>query len=134
MATQSIVLCCRAADAQEALHREIAMITRPPSKTAFAAAAHRAAHQVVDQGRIFSDPFAVRILGAPADVIEAETKAHPERGSMRFFIASRSRIAEDAIAEGVAKRGLTQLVVLGAGLDTFAYRNPFANKLRVFEV
>jgi methyltransferase (TIGR00027 family) len=39
---------------------------------------------------------------------------------------------EDRLAEAVA-RGVTQYVVLGAGLETFAYRNPFAD-LRVFEV
>ncbi|HVY87329.1 MAG TPA: class I SAM-dependent methyltransferase [Hyphomonadaceae bacterium] len=110
------------------------MSIRPPSKTAFAAAGHRAAHQVVEQGRVFSDPFAVRILGVSPDIIRTETEANPGRAAMRFFLASRSRIAEDAIAESVATRGLSQLVVLGAGLDTFAYRNPFAGKLRVFEV
>jgi len=33
-----------------------------------------------------------------------------------------------------AAEGLRQYVVLGAGLDTFAYRNPFPGQLRVFEV
>jgi methyltransferase (TIGR00027 family) len=53
---------------------------------------------------------------------------------MRLFIAARSRFAEDSLAAAVA-RGVRQYVVLGAGLDTFAYRNPFeAAGLRVFEV
>jgi methyltransferase (TIGR00027 family) len=39
---------------------------------------------------------------------------------------------EDRLAEAVAN-GVTQYVILGAGLDTFAYRNPFPS-LRVFEV
>ena len=47
-------------------------------------------------------------------------------------MAVRSRYAEDRLAEAVAK-GVTQYVILGAGLDTFAYRNPFPS-LRVFEV
>ena len=47
-------------------------------------------------------------------------------------MAARSRYAEDRLAEAVAQ-GVTQYVVLGAGLDTFAYRNPFP-ALRVFEV
>jgi len=51
---------------------------------------------------------------------------------MRSFIAARSRFAEDALGEAYA-RGLRQLVILGAGLDTFAYRNPHT-ELRVFEV
>lgn len=51
---------------------------------------------------------------------------------MRLWVAARARLAEDALAAAV-ERGVRQLVVLGAGLDTFAYRNPFVN-LRVFEV
>jgi methyltransferase (TIGR00027 family) len=53
---------------------------------------------------------------------------------MRLFIAARSRFAEAILAEAVNGRGVAQLVVLGAGLDTFAYRNPFPDRLRVFEV
>ena len=47
-------------------------------------------------------------------------------------MAARSRYAEDRLAEAVAS-GVAQYVILGAGLDTFAYRNPFP-ALRVFEV
>lgn len=109
------------------------MTIRPPSRTAFAAAAHRAAHQVVEHGRIFSDPLAVGILGRSAEAIGEQARAEPARAGMRFFVSARSRIAEDVIAEGVSTRGLAQLVVLGAGLDTFAYRNPHST-LKVFEV
>jgi methyltransferase (TIGR00027 family) len=49
-----------------------------------------------------------------------------------MFLAVRSRFAEDALAAAVA-RGVRQLVVLGAGLDTLAYRCPF-EKLHIFEV
>jgi hypothetical protein len=53
---------------------------------------------------------------------------------LRASIALRSRYAEDALGEAVA-RGVRQYVLLGAGLDTFAYRNPYAGEgLRVFEV
>jgi methyltransferase (TIGR00027 family) len=52
---------------------------------------------------------------------------------MRWFIASRSRIAEDALGIAV-NAGTTQLVLLGAGLDTLAYRTPLAGRLRIFEV
>jgi methyltransferase (TIGR00027 family) len=48
-------------------------------------------------------------------------------------MAARSRFAEDELAQAVA-RGTWQYVVLGAGLDTFACRNPFGSRLRVFEV
>jgi methyltransferase (TIGR00027 family) len=104
-----------------------------PSRTARAAAAHRAAHQILEQGRIFRDPLALRILGEEADAVVREAEAQPARRRMRFFIALRTRFAEDALAAAV-ERGAGQLVVLGAGLDTFAYRNPFAERLRVFEV
>lgn len=52
---------------------------------------------------------------------------------MRIFIAVRSRFAEDSLAAAVTL-GVSQLVVLGAGLDTFAYRSPCGDRLRVFEV
>ena len=104
-----------------------------PSRTAFAAAAHRAAHQILEQGRIFADPLAVRILGEDAETVVREAEARPERRLMRTFIAVRTRYAEDALAAAV-ERGVGQLVVLGAGLDTFAYRSPFGDRLRIFEV
>lgn len=112
------------------------MIERQPSLTAFAAARYRAAHQLVDGGRIFADPFALAILGegaADAEALRGEDAADPS-GRMRRFIALRSALAESRLLEGVAQRGVSQLVVLGAGLDTFAYRNPVVDRLRVFEV
>jgi methyltransferase (TIGR00027 family) len=74
-----------------------------PSRTARAAAFHRAAHQVLEHGRIFADPLALRILG------------------------------EDALAAAF-ERGVRQLVVLGAGLGTYAYRGMLRDRLHVFEV
>ena len=99
-----------------------------PSRTALSAARYRAAHQVLEDGRIFADPMAVRILGVP----EEELRADEPRRAMRFFIAARTRFAEDALAAAAA-RGVRTLVVLGAGLDTFGYRNPHPG-LRVIEV
>jgi methyltransferase (TIGR00027 family) len=53
---------------------------------------------------------------------------------LRAFVAARSRYAEDELALGV-RRGIRQYVILGAGLDTFAYRNPHPEDvLHVFEV
>ncbi|MBB2945299.1 methyltransferase (TIGR00027 family) [Actinoplanes lutulentus] len=99
-----------------------------PSKTAWSAARYRAAHQIIEQGRIFADPLAVPMLGeAQADLL-----ADAPRRAMRLFIAARTRFAEDAIAAAVG-RGVRELVILGAGLDTFAYRNPHPG-LRVTEV
>ena len=106
-----------------------------PSRTALGAAGLRAAHQVLDGAAVFADPLALRILGGDADdlVREAETEADPFRQRLRWFVAVRSRISDDALAAAV-KRGARQLVVLGAGLDTTAYRALPSQDLRIFEV
>ncbi|MGY2702399.1 class I SAM-dependent methyltransferase [Nocardioides sp. HB32] len=98
-----------------------------PSRTAFGAAALRAAHQEAEEPRVFTDPLALRILGEH----ELPDRAWSQP-RLRLFIAVRHRFAEDSLAAAVA-RGTRQLVVLGAGLDTFPYRNPFPGT-RVFEV
>lgn len=104
------------------------------SRTARGAALHRASHQTLEGGRIFRDPFACAILGLTPQQAVAEEGEDESRRRMRFFIAARSRFAEDRIAEAVG-RGVRQVVVLGAGLDTFGLRNPHAAQgLRVFEV
>jgi methyltransferase (TIGR00027 family) len=110
------------------------MLEQEPSRTAWMAATHRAAHQVLERGAIFSDPLALKILGQDAETAARDAQAHPERRGMRMFIAARAHLAEGALAAGVEQRGVSQLVVLGAGLDTFAYRNPLADRLKVFEV
>jgi methyltransferase (TIGR00027 family) len=104
-----------------------------PSRTAWAAAAHRAAHQILEQGRIFFDPLAVRILGQDAESVAREADARPSSRAMRLFIAARTRFAEDSLAAAI-QQGARQLVVLGAGLDTYAYRSPFGDRLKIFEV
>ena len=104
-----------------------------PSRTAWAAAAHRAAHQVLEQGRIFADPLALRILGEDAETVARQAEGQPSRRRMRIFIAVRTRFAEDALAAAVG-RGVRQVVVLGAGLDTYAYRSTLRDRLRIFEV
>jgi methyltransferase (TIGR00027 family) len=109
-----------------------------PSRTALGAASYRALHQFVDKGRIFADPLALRILGAYGLALRVLARLRPRRvearRGMRLFVAARSAIAEAQLRAGVETRGVTQMVVLGAGLDTFAYRNPFEGALRVFEV
>jgi methyltransferase (TIGR00027 family) len=104
-----------------------------PSRTALSAAGHRAAHQVLEHGRFFYDPLALRILGPDAMAMVREAAEDPSRRRMRVFIALRTRFAEDALAAAAA-RGAGQLVVLGAGLDTYAYRSPFRKRLQIFEV
>ncbi|MGO9995387.1 MAG: class I SAM-dependent methyltransferase [Steroidobacteraceae bacterium] len=103
-----------------------------PSRTALAAAAHRAAHQVLERGAIFSDPLALRILGADAEEAIRRVSADPSSRKLRLFIAVRTRFAEDALAAAIA-RGVRQVVVLGAGLDTYAYRSTANEGTRIFE-
>jgi methyltransferase (TIGR00027 family) len=90
----------------------------------------------MDQPPVFTDPLALRILGPhEAHGIEQDPRAGGARMFGRFlraFLAVRSRIAEDTLASLVSE-GLRQYVVLGAGFDTFAYRNPWP-ALRVWEV
>jgi methyltransferase (TIGR00027 family) len=94
-------------------------------------AIRRAAHQLVEQPRILDDPIAVRLIG-PGYERDMERAMHKVARDFRAFMAARSRYVEDRLAEAVSA-GVAQYVVLGAGLDTFAYRNPFPS-LRVFEV
>jgi methyltransferase (TIGR00027 family) len=104
-----------------------------PSLTALGAARLRAAHQLLDGASILADPLALRILGSGGDSSRRHAEAHPLGPRIRWFIAARSRIAEDALTAAVGN-GARQLVVLGAGLDTLAYRTPLAGSLRMFEV
>jgi methyltransferase (TIGR00027 family) len=112
------------------------MIEGRRSRTAERVAMRRAAHQLCDRPLIFEDPLALPILsdGAAARVLSEmeEDNRNPWSRGLRLFLAVRSRFAEEELALAV-QRGVRQYVVLGAGLDTFAYRNPYA-ELRVFEV
>jgi methyltransferase (TIGR00027 family) len=103
------------------------------SVTALGAAGHRAAHQVLERGFVFADPLALRILGSDAEGAIALAKERPERRPLRLFIAMRSRFAEDSAAHAIEK-GVRQILVLGAGLDTFAYRLERTQDMRVFEL
>lgn len=99
-------------------------------------AMRRAAHQIFDDPRVFDDPIAIPILGPGAEErLRSESRFLNRLGrSVRASMAARSRYAEDQLARAV-ERGTKQYVILGAGLDTFAYRNPHAQRdVRVFEV
>lgn len=104
------------------------------SRTALGAALHRAAHQTRECGLVFNDPLACAIIGMTPQEAAEKDGGDERRRRMRLFIAARSSLAERRIAAAVA-RGVRQVVVLGAGLDTFGLRNPHAaGGLRVFEV
>jgi methyltransferase (TIGR00027 family) len=105
-----------------------------PSQTARGAAAYRAIHQDLEGGAIFKDPFASRILDQETAAALGEIAANDSLRPWRLFVAARSRFSEDTIADCIA-RGVRQVVVLGAGLDTFSLRNPYADLgVRTFEV
>jgi len=99
-------------------------------------AMRRAAHQLFDHPKVLDDPIALEIISPEAAAkLKTEQRLYGSRlgRSIRAFMAVRSRFAEDELARAIA-RGATQYVILGAGLDTFAYRNPHGTTLRVFEV
>jgi methyltransferase (TIGR00027 family) len=107
-----------------------------PSRTALRVAMHRAAHQLFDQPCVFDDPLALRLLDDDTRqtlLATPEPQRHDRLGrGLRAFFAVRSRFAEDQLARAV-EAGVQQYVVLGAGLDTSAYRQR-DEALRVFEV
>ncbi|GAK59707.1 putative methyltransferase [Candidatus Vecturithrix granuli] len=108
------------------------------SRTAIRTAYIRAAHQLLDAPpRILEDPLAVTLLGPAAvqrinDTVESYQT--PERRALRAHVVLRSRFAEDQLATAV-QRGVTQYIILGAGFDTFAFRQPvWAQPLQILEV
>jgi methyltransferase (TIGR00027 family) len=111
-----------------------------PSFTALTAAAARAAHLIVDgEPVIFADTLAAALLGERADELlsyHTGHGTHPVLAGARTQVTCRSRYTEDALARA-AGRGVTQYVILGAGLDSFAYRSgrlAGGRRVRVFEV
>ena len=100
-------------------------------------ALRRAAHQLHDaKPLVFEDPLAVRILGKEhyEEVKRTpDSVKRPFSAALRAFMVVRARLAEDTLAAAVRELGVRQYLVLGAGLDTFACRNPYAD-VRVFEV
>lgn len=94
-------------------------------------AIRRAAHQIADPPAVLDDPIALRLIG-PGYENDLERAMHPVGRDFRAFMAARSRYAEDRLSQAVGA-GVRQYVILGAGLDTFAYRNPFP-QIRVYEV
>ncbi len=100
-------------------------------------ALRRAAHQIHDaRPLVFQDPLAVQILGSELQQELLRTPdgyRRPFSAALRAWIVVRARLAEDTLQAGVRELEARQYLVLGAGLDTFACRNPYP-ALRVFEV
>jgi methyltransferase (TIGR00027 family) len=104
--------------------------------TAMTAAAARAAHLVVDhEPLIFADSLAATLLGDQAGPLLAYHRGSPAHDVLavaRATVTTRSRFTEERLAEA-ARRGVGQYLILGAGLDSFAWRSPLAARVRVIE-
>jgi methyltransferase (TIGR00027 family) len=105
-----------------------------PDNTAVRTALWRALHVEIDAPpHVFEDTVGLK-LAAPDD----EWRNRPDMSlftqPFRASILARARFVEDLVAERVAC-GIRQYVILGAGLDTFAQRQPeLASRLLVFEI
>ncbi len=96
------------------------------SPSAIRTATARAVHQLLDDPIVFEDPLALPILGHEREHAVRDDPFQlndPAARIMRAAIVARSRLAEDELREAIDE-GVRQLVMLGAGLDTFPYRNP----------
>jgi methyltransferase (TIGR00027 family) len=98
----------------------------------------RALHQFFDPGPvIFEDPLARPLMGAYGEQFVQKNLAWLGQAGMRrtrTLVALRSRYTEEALRRAVAE-GTRQYVILGAGLDSFAYRRPeWSAALTVYEV
>jgi methyltransferase (TIGR00027 family) len=114
------------------------MKAQDASDTAAWTAMLRAAHQLVDdEPKIVNDPIAVVLMDdVTCEQIAAGAAALRSRALMnpRAAVLLRSRYAEDLLAEAITE-GVSQFIILGAGLDTFAFRQPaFARLLQIYEV
>ncbi len=106
-----------------------------PDSTAVRVALWRALHIEVDAApHVLEDTVGLR-LAAPDEGWRQRPDMNPEfTRPFRASIVARARFIEDLVTER-AGRGLTQYVILGAGLDSFAQRRPeIASRLRVFEI
>jgi methyltransferase (TIGR00027 family) len=107
-----------------------------PSRTGELTAIMRAIHQTADEEpKIMADSIAPRLVDTTgADEWLTPILDHPFAKQWRAGFLVRSRYAEDCLAEWV-ERGGRQYAILGAGLDTFAFRQPaWAKALSMYEI
>jgi methyltransferase (TIGR00027 family) len=114
------------------------MRTGEPSTTAIGSAAARAAHLHVFEGpKIHSDTFALQLIGmdTPAQLrMSLERRSLPASRRVCAYFALRHRFSEERL-QAALDRGVAQIVLLGAGLDSFALRRPdVARKVLFVEV
>jgi methyltransferase (TIGR00027 family) len=109
-----------------------------PSRTAFAAAAARATHLHIQAGpHIHVDDFAHRLIGNsdPDQLLEGLRQWNtPSPARVCAYFALRQRFAEDQLQLAI-ERGVRQVILLGAGLDSLALRRPaLAEQITLVEV
>jgi len=114
------------------------MRDKSASKTALAAAYIRAAHQLLDhKPLLLSDPAALPLLGEQAsETIYSSLSRHQSQmgKALRAHIVLRARFTEDRL-EAAAARGIARYVLIGAGFDSFALRQPsWARGIEIIEV
>ncbi|WP_275558978.1 class I SAM-dependent methyltransferase [Streptomyces sp. 5-6(2022)] len=109
--------------------------TGAPDSTAVRTALWRAMHVQVDPPpHVFEDEIGLRLADPGADWRRRPDMDPDATRGFRAAMVARARFIEDLIDER-AGHGVTQYVILGAGLDTFAQRRPeAASRVRVFEV
>jgi len=104
-----------------------------PSRTAEGVAAIRAIESSLpEDARICYDPYAIRFV-TPARLAGVATQIDREFPGLRNKIVARVRYFDDTVREA-AGNGFGQLVIMGAGFDTRAYRIRELRSLRVFEI
>jgi methyltransferase (TIGR00027 family) len=109
--------------------------TAAPDSSAVRVALWRAMHVQIDAPpHVLEDEIGLRLV-APDDGWRSRPDMDPHATSgFRAAIVARARFIEDLVTEQ-AGHGVSQYVILGAGLDTFVQRKPtIASRLRVFEV
>ena len=110
------------------------------SSTAETVAAFRAVHQR-DSAQIFEDPYAQFLCGPfwrlvlrvrPLEwIVRAMTRPMAPTG---MCVVMRARYAEQALEQAV-ENGITQYVIIGAGMDSFAFRrSDLMERIDVFEI
>jgi len=107
-----------------------------PDSTAVRVALWRAMHVQVDPPpHVLEDEIGLRLV-APEDAWRRRPDMDPyATRQFRAAIIARARFIEDLVEERRAANTISQYVILGAGLDTFAQRNPeIASRLRIYEV
>lgn len=104
-----------------------------PDNTAVRTALWRALHVRVDaKPYILEDEIGLKLIDPPGGWQQRPDMKFTKR--LRASVLARARFIEDLIIEQI-KQGVSQYVILGAGLDTFAQRRQeIASKIQIFEI